>query len=218
MTNVTVGEVDWNIELPGQGGSRESDFMNLEEGENDVRVLAKPQQKYVHWVVDEMGKKRKVDCAIKDCPVCKRGQDGDRAKASWLVKVLNRKDNKVKLLEIGPQIFGGIQKLVDSKKWGPVSEYDITILRGAPGTKPLYTVVPSPHSPLTAEEKQAFAAFNERVDISRFVTPPAPAVVAEKLGWTMDSSSKPVSNDFKSGNGSATKTTKKPEISFDFDQ
>ena len=219
MTNTTYGsEVDWGTaELPGELGNRESDFMTTEEGDNEIRILSNPRQKYVHWVVDEVGKKRKIDCALDGCPVCKRGQDGDKAKAVWLTIVLSRKDNKVKILEIGSQIFAGIKKLVNNPKWGSVAEYDLNINRGPKDSKPLYTVMPSPRTPLTTEEKKMLLAFNERVDITKFVTPPTPALVCEKLGWAEAIPAKTVNSDFVPSKTQPQPQKKKPLIDFNFD-
>lgn len=225
MAQLTIGEVDWETgDLPGERG--ESDFLALEQGDNKGRVLSQPQQFYVHWVVDETGKKRKVNCAADGCPVCRRGQDTDKRQARWLIKFLSRKLGKVKLLEISSQVFKGIKTLVTDPEWGPATEYDINVKRGNPGSQPLYTVIPGRHSPLTNEEKQLLSSFNERVDVARFIAPPQPSVVAEKLGWEVtgsDNSSKNVNNDFRSGsngNGSVRPQTqaKKPNIDFDFDQ
>lgn len=226
MAHITIGEVDWETaELPGERTGI-SDFMVLEQGDNKGRVLSNPQQFAVHWVVDETGKKRKVNCATDGCPVCQRGQDTDKPQVRWLIKFLNRKGGKVQLLEISSQIMKGIITLVQDPEWGAVTEYDINVKRGIPGSQPLYNVIPGRRSPLTTEEKQSLLAFNDRVDISRFVTPPLPSVVAEKLGWSnVQSSNKSVSNDFRTGvkqgvnsPGKSQVTTNKPKIDFDFDQ
>lgn len=213
MTKIIIGEVDWTTtNLPGDNGGGKSDFMKLEAGDNKVRVLSAPQQHGVHWVNDETGKSRKVNCATSGCPVCLRNQDGDKPKASWILKVFNRKEGRVMLLEIGTQIFKGIRELVENKDWGPVSEYDITIKRGAPGAQPLYTVIPGRHAPVSGEEKKALEVFNERVDVARFINPPTPEYVAEQLGWDLTASTKTaVSNDFSS---SVSKS--KSAVNFDF--
>jgi len=228
MAQITVGEVDWNsMDVPGEGrGDRVSDFMQLKQGDNKGRVLSNPQQFAVHWVVDETGKKRKVGCAAIGCPVCQRGQDTDKPQARWLIKFYNREEARVQLLEISSQILKGVLNLVKDPDWGSVTEYDVNVKRGAPGTQPLYSVIPGRRAPLTADEKQALAAFNERVKIEKFIEAPTPAVVAEKLGWALGENTKTVTNDFRSssrtsnGNGSPSPQTagKKPNIDFDFDQ
>lgn len=214
MSQITIGEVEWGT----VGEERVSDFIVLKEGDNKVRVLTNPTQFASHWVVLDDGSKRKVVCATEGCPVCKRGQDGDKPQARWLIKVLSREDGVVKLLEIGPQVLRGIKDLANSEDWGNPVEYDINIRRGKPNTKPLYSVVPGRRAPLTGDEKAMLAAFNERVDTSRFITA-TPAAVAEKLGWAVEETgSKTVTNEFRSGNGAKTApAAKKSNVDFDFD-
>lgn len=223
MSQKTIGEVDWeNGDVPGDRPKedRPSDFMVLAQGDNKGRVLSNPQQFYVHWLNDETGQKRKVGCAVESCPVCKRGQDTDKAQTRWLIKFLDRTDSRIKLLEISSQIFKGIKTLVGDPDWGPVTDYDINVKRGPKGAQPLYTVVPSKRIPLTTEEKQALAVFNERVDVTRFTKSPTPAEVAEKLGWAPAADSKTVNNSFASGKGNGASTGKpvsKVPTDFDFD-
>lgn len=213
---VVLGEVSWN----DVSGERPSDFMELKEGDNEGRVVSNPVQYAVHWVEDEAGQKRKVNCAVHKCPVCLRGQDKDRPTARWMIKFLDRKDGRVKLLEIGTQILQGIKKLVqNTKHWGPCTEYDINITRGAKGTTPLYSVTPLRHSPLTSEEKQMLSVFNNEVEVSKFVSPLSPEEVLQKLGWDASTTaSKSVDNSFQSSKpGSAAPAPgKKPDMDFDF--
>jgi hypothetical protein len=219
MADIKFGEVDWeSADLPSD--NRESAFMQLKQGDNKVRVLSNPQQFAVHWVVDETGKKRKVNCATSGCPVCLRGQDGDKPQARWLIKVMNRETSKIKLLEITSQVLRGIKDLVKNADWGPVTEYDVYIKRAAPGTQPLYSVVPGRHAPITTEEKHLLAEFNKDIDVARFITPPTPEVLAEKLGWTLGANTKNVSNDFRSSGttgGTSARAGGKPAVNFDFD-
>lgn len=219
MSKITIGEVKWDeVEVPGQQ-SLKSDFMTLDVGDNKGRVLSNPQQFAVHWIVDDLGKKRRVNCATTGCPVCLRGQDGDKPTARWLIKFLNRKEGRVQLLEISSQVLGGIKTLVDDKEnWGPCSEYDVNIKRGNPGAQPLYTVIPGRRAPLTVDEKRMLSEFNDRVDISKFITPPTPEVVAEKLGWSTEDSGKNVNNEFKTSNGGGKSSSVKKQVQdWDFD-
>lgn len=221
---ITIGEVEWGTAAVsgGNGKDRVSDFMQLEQGDNKGRILSNPQQFAVHWVVDETGKKRKVNCATTGCPVCLRGQDGDKAQPRWLIKFYNRKENKVQLLEITSQVVNGVKDLVEDPEWGPVTDYDVNVKRGTPGSQPLYKVVPGRRAPLTTEEKQALAEFDSRVtSFDKFIKPPTPEAVSEKLGWSANSAPvKTTSNTFASGikTGGTATAAKKPEVDFDFDQ
>lgn len=177
MSENKFGQVGWNEELPSMG----NDFMNLELGENNIRVFTNPYQLVVHWYKDNTGSNRKIKCSIEDCPLCKKGV---KASYRWLIGIISREnDNQPKILEISSQIYVAIKNLVNNKKWGDVKMYDLTIKRNPPKSNPLYSVSPDPNKgPLSAEEKTLVKAFMERVDFSKFIKPSTPEEIAEKLG------------------------------------
>jgi hypothetical protein len=197
MSKTVFGEVDWNEgDVGGGGGNRASDFMKLKEGKSRVRVLGNPVQFYVHWIETPDGQKRKINSPISDPKLVKQLVDnGFKRQARWIVKVLDRSDGGVKLLEVSSQIFNGIKTLVQDEEWGPVTSYDVIIKRGSPGQQPLYQVTPCPKSPLDVEAKSALQAFNDRVDLTKLTQPAEPEKVREELGWstpTPAAKSKPV--------------------------
>lgn len=180
MTNssaeIKYGQVNWD-EGNVSGGN---DFMNLEQGDNEMRVLTKPYQFVVHWVKDSSGTTRKIRCAIENCPLCKKGE---KTQCRWYLGVLDRKSGQPRILEISSQIYLGIKKHVNNPKWGDVTAYDISINRGPKGSQPLYTVMGDPtKSPLTDAEKVLVKNFFERVDIAKFTQPLTPEEVLEKMG------------------------------------
>jgi hypothetical protein len=198
MAKLQYGEVEWDSVQVGRGdGQGGSDFLALKEGSNKIRIISNPTQFYVHWVVDSTNSKRKVNCAVEECPVCFRGQETDRAQVRWMVKALDRVENKIKLLELGPQLFKAIKQYYNEPEWGDVRGYDLNIKRGPKGSNPLYTVLPGNKSPLQAAEKKLYEDFNARVDVERIVSPPTPEAILEKLGWQSNNTAKAaVSNDF----------------------
>jgi len=165
-----------------------NDFMNLVEGNNNVRVVTNPFQFVVHWTKDATGSNRKIRCAINDCPLCRSGV---KAQTRWYLGVIDRKSGQTKILEIGSQIYKGVKDYVASPdwgemikhSWGEIMAYDINVKRGPKGTQPLYTVMGSPKmKDITAEEVTLVENFLERVDISKFTQPSTPEEVAEKMG------------------------------------
>jgi hypothetical protein len=183
MANRVVGQLSsW-----GDGDTGTSDFVRLEEGSNVFRCISSPYQFYSHWVEDATGQKRKVHCAMKDCPVCSRG---DNAKPSWYVAVLSDKTGKGGILEIGAQIFKQIKGLAMKKAWGDPRAYKIDIIRAPKGSQPLYTVSPEPKEPLTDEEKATAKEFMGRVDLQSMVEAPTPEAIAEKLGLEVKAKTK----------------------------
>lgn len=179
MNTVKYGELtSWDDADTNSGAN---DFMNLKEGDNVVRVVTNPYQFFVSWVKDQSGVNRKIRSAIENCPLVKAGYT---PKPRWYVGVLDRSSGLPKILEIPSTVFNAIKNYVNDPDWGDVRQYDLNIKRGPKGTPPaqLYSVMPKRPKPLTSEEKALLAAFQERVDINKFVKPPTPEEVAEKLG------------------------------------
>jgi hypothetical protein len=185
----TYGEIDWNSGDTAE--NQKTEFMKIEQGKSLVRVMGNPHQFYVNWLELPGGKKTKINSPLSSPALLKRLEDADFGKKPrWIVKVLDRSDDKFKLLEISSQIYKGIRELFNHPKWGPVTGYDVTITRASPGTQPLYTVTPDPKEPLDASLKQAFIEFNDKVDISALTREADPKKVCELLGWNMESESK----------------------------
>lgn len=162
-----------------------NDFLNLQEGENRVRVFTNPYQFYVAWVKDTSGANRKIRGAAKNCPLVKRGFD---VKPRWFIGVLDRKSGQPKILEISSQAYKGIRNYNASEEWGDIREYDVDVHRNPKGSQPLYEIMPCKPKPLTDEEKALIERFNERVDIAKFTQPPTPQEVEEKLAEYLGSS------------------------------
>ena len=176
------GEVDWNSADSSTG---KSDFMKLEEGENTVRIMSNPIQFYIHWCNGPDGSKRKFNSPVDDPAMIRRLEDsGFKRTARWFIKVLDRRDNQFKALEIGPQVFNGIKSLYTNKRWGKVTGYDITITRAPKGTQPLYSVTPNPHEPLPGDLKSKFQEFNDRINLEKIIAPSASSDIAEYMKWT----------------------------------
>jgi len=160
--------------------STPSDFMDLKEGDNVVRVITeRPYQFVIHWVKDATGTNRKVRCAMDDCPLCRKG---NKAQARWYLGVIDRRTNQAKILEISSQVYMGIKNYVADPEWGDVRRYDLNIKRAAKGTQPLYSVVVKPPVPLSERDKEMKASFLERVDINKFTQPSTPEEILEKIG------------------------------------
>jgi hypothetical protein len=187
MSKVVFGEIDWNAGDVSDGQGGKTDFMRLEQGKSRIRVMGNPTQFYIHWVDTPDGKKRKVNSPIGDPTVVRKLEDaGFKRRARWMVKVLDRADGSFKLLEIGSQIYNGIKNLYLDEDWGPVTQYDVTVDRGTPGSQPLYRVTPRPKSPLEGTFKDAYESFNDRVNLTKLTQPAEPDTVRELMGWSAD--------------------------------
>ena len=210
MADIVFGEIDWNSGDAGSGAGRASDFMRLVEGENVVRVMGNPVQYYVHWVTTADGSTRKINSPIDDADLVRRLEDaGFRRKPCWLVKVLDRNDETFKLLEIGPQIYNGVRGLFNHPKWGKVTDYDVSIMRGPRGSQPLYNVNPNPKEAIPSTLKTAYLDFNDRVNLEKLISPSDRATVLEVMGWTDETSHSDTSVD--------TSETSSNDDDFEFD-
>lgn len=194
MSEVVFGEIDWNSGDAGTGGAK-TEFMRLQQGTNTVRVMGNPHQFYIHWLELSDGSKKKINSPIGDQELLRELDElGFKRKPRWFVKVLDRSDETFKLLEIGSQIYNGIRALYNNPKWGKVTQYDLDVLRGKPGTNPLYSVQPNPKEALPPELKSSFQEFNDSINIDALTKPADPEEIRQMLGlspgsMTEDSSS-----------------------------
>ena len=215
MSTKVIGKLDnWgDADLGG------SDFMQLEEGNNPIRMVTSPYQFYIHWTKDSTGANRKIHCVVDDCPIC---QQGERAVARWYVGVINRKVDKLKLaiLEIGPQIFKQILGLAKKEKWGDPRKYDVDIERQPKGSQPLYIVSPEPKEGLNDEEKAAVREFLAKVDLGKMSLAPTADEVREKIGLSSPKKAvvSAVNNDFEDTTIPAVESSSDDDDDFDFDK
>jgi hypothetical protein len=183
MSEIVFGEIDWNDGDDSAAGSK-TEFMRLEPGENTVRIMANPVQFYIHWIETPDGKLKKVNSPVSSPELVRRLEEaGFKRRPKWMVKVLDRRDDTFKLLELGTQIYSGIKALFNHKKWGKVTAYDLTIERGPKGAQPLYRVTPDPKEALDAKFQEAFVKFNDNLNIDGLVQPADPSKIYELLGW-----------------------------------
>lgn len=214
MAKDTVsGEIDWNeADLPSPKGGGKNDYMRLKEGENVVRIMGNPVQSYIHWVTLTDGAQRKIVSPSSSPALVKKLEEaGFRRQPNWIIKVLDRSDDEFKLLEIGNQIYKGIQTLFNNPKWGKVTGYDISINRGPKGQQPLYSVTPNPKESLESAFKQKFVDFNDRINIDKLVSPMPAEEIAKMLGL---STSGPSARDEES---EAPKKVASKSFDFDFE-
>tara|TARA_B100000131_G_scaffold322863_1_gene378447 strand:- start:3103 stop:3717 length:615 start_codon:yes stop_codon:yes gene_type:complete len=204
MTDMVFGEVDWNA---ADSGGTKSSFMRLEEGENTVRVMGNPVQFYIHWIVKPDGSRQKVNSPVDTPELVRRLEDsGFRRQPRWLIKVLDRSDGEFRLLEVGPQIYNGIKALYNNSRWGKVTAYDVTIVKGPKGQQPLYSTTPNPKEALSSDFKTKFMEFNDRVNVEKLISPSSASEVCEHMGWSV--------SDYMTDEG---QTATDDEFDFDFE-
>lgn len=226
-----VGEVDWTA----TGLEKEEDkkdfkklpFLSMRTYNKvyRVRVVSKPLMYHCHWV-DINGKQQKVKCSLtKDCPVkdpktnvqCK----GQKARAGYYIKVIDREDNQVKVLDVGPQIIKAIAQLHQDEDWGDVKDYDIKIFKGAAGANPLYSVTPAKRSELTAEELEMVKITDDKTlpdgnknpeyfDIERLCKPLTVELIKKLIGEGEDEEVEVVKEPTRKAGRTPSAVTKTP--------
>jgi len=144
----------------GVGGG---DWMNLEEGENKVRIVSEFTDYGSHY--NNQIKKSVICLGKKDCEIC---QHGDVPKVQYLGWVIDRKDQEVKLLRIGHTIFKGIGELANNTeyKFDDLPSYDITIIRKGEGKDTRYnTIAARKDTKLTEEEEKKISKLKDPLEI-----------------------------------------------------
>ena len=147
-----MAELDWGSVRGGSSGES-TPFLRLETGLNQIRIVGKPYQVDIHWEDGLDGTKKKIICLGINCPLCKKGR---MPMQRFQVLCINRKTNKVEILEGGPKIFGEIKQYAVDPDYGDPTKYDFKIKKEGSGRETRYTVIAAPKkSDLTAEELEA---------------------------------------------------------------
>lgn len=166
-TKSAFGSVSWeSVDTSNGFKPRENTkdlYMRLEQGPNVVRVLTKPHQYSCHqWKVNpaDPGFGNRVNSSKFHGYDILEEKYNSKIKTRWMLYVIDRKTQSVKLLDISRAVFDGIKTLVnDTEDWGDPTQYDITITvdKNAPPAS-YYKVNPKtkkPLSPTDLELKQS---------------------------------------------------------------
>lgn len=120
-------------------------FFNPSQGDNKIRIVSMAGKKTrVHWTVYHGGQKKVcVRCPTEGCPICIAGE---KAKTNYILKVIDRATQTLRLYEFSKQIKDEIERLsVGLKKEkatasDSLSQYDINVEKGPKNANPLYHV------------------------------------------------------------------------------
>jgi len=128
-----------------------SGFFKIKAGQNRVRIVSEYEPFGNHYIKEE---KKSYTCSGKEeCKYCKAGlKPGLR----FLIWIIDREDNDIKIAQFGYMIISQIKELAVSEDWkfDSVPDYDMTIKKEGEGLATEYFVQPTPNkSPLTEEEK-----------------------------------------------------------------
>jgi hypothetical protein len=133
-------DMGWgDVKEPGTGGN--VDFMKLQSGQNQLRIVGRPSLIEIHWEKAVDGTTKKVICPGAGCPVCKGGHV---PMARYQVQVIDRADGKIKVLEGGPTIFNSIKSYAMDADYGDPTKYDMKVKKEGSGRETKYTIVAAP--------------------------------------------------------------------------
>jgi predicted Zn-ribbon and HTH transcriptional regulator len=123
---------------------------------------------------------REVNRTIK-CPVCKSTNMQDRRVSTKFVAIAIDENGKVGVLKKGPSVFKTIMDLIEAGY--SLNETPVLISRKGTGLDTEYSVIPTKgkDAPLTDEEKQAVADFQEGYDINQYTQPMSYENIERKL-------------------------------------
>jgi len=159
----------------GNQSKREIERVALGMGDTKIRLIGDVMPRYCYWVVTKDGKKMPVEClqfdretetfnaTVKD-PFKEIDPDvyADKPQFAYVCNVLDRKDNKVKLLDLRSTIYAQIVEYASNPEYGSPADsengYDLTVKKEKTGPLPQnvkYTIIPARSSkPLTTEERE----------------------------------------------------------------
>lgn len=161
-------EMDWNS-IPDSNSQEKVDFYKIKPGNNNrFRIAGKPGVIDIHWEKSVDGMNKKILCPGNDCHICKMGKT---PQTRYQVLVIDREDNKVKVLEGGPTIFNQIKNYAKEEDYGDPTKYDFKINKEGTGRETKYTLMPSPKkSDYTDEELELISTAKPLSEINRFKT------------------------------------------------
>lgn len=154
-----------------------------------VRVLDKaPVRAFLHF--GSMGR-RPVVCPQEGCPLCLRGEN---IATMWYINVLDREDDKVKVLEFKDQVREKIEKLMRELQKTAKSSFDVdpryfdlVLLRtGNTQNDTRYEAAKDGESDKGLPDDM----YNQRHDIGKVVRPMSVSEMRTRLGITESSSTK----------------------------
>jgi hypothetical protein len=133
-----------------------SNYMKFLEGENTFRVLSSAIVGYEYF--NKENKPIRSKLPFDETPNIKEGSE---VKHFWAFAVWNYKDERVQILELTQKsIMQYIKGLVDNKRWGNPTGYDITVSRTGTGLATEYTCRAEPHSTLEDKIAEAWSKAN----------------------------------------------------------
>lgn len=201
----------------GNQQKREIERVSLGLGDTKVRLVGDVMPRYCYWVVTKDGKKMPVEClqferetesfnsTVRD-PFKEIDADiyAEKPQFAYVCNVLDRKDNKVKLLDLRSTIYAQIVDYATNPEYGSPADsetgYDLTLKKEKTGPLPQnvkYTVIPARSSKALSDDERAL----ELYDLSKIFKR---QTYDEQKQWLLENTTLfagEVSDEFKASEG-----------------
>lgn len=201
----------------GNQQKRDIERVTLGLGDTKLRLVGDVMPRYCYWVVTKEGKKMPVECLqfdretesfnsnIRD-PFKEIDPDvyAEKPQFAYVCNVIDRKDSKVKLLDLRSTIYAQIVDYATNPEYGSPADvetgYDLTLKKEKTGPLPQnvkYTVIPARSSKALSEEEKAMELF----DLSKIFKR---QTYDEQKQWLLENTTLfagDVSDEFKSNEG-----------------
>lgn len=201
----------------GNQQKRDIERVTLGLGDTKLRLVGDVMPRYCYWVVTKDGKKMPVECLqfdretesfnsnIRD-PFKEIDPDvySEKPQFAYVCNVIDRKDNKVKLLDLRSTIYAQIVDYATNPEYGSPADsetgYDLTLKKEKTGPLPQnvkYTVIPARSSKALSEDEKAMELFDLNKIFKR-------QTYDEQKQWLLENTTLfagDVSDEFKSNEG-----------------
>lgn len=162
-----MAEMNWG-QIKSGGNGDATPYVKLQPGENRMRIVGLPYEVDIHWEETVDGSKKRIVCLGSGCPICKAGHIPQKR---FQILVIDRTDNKLKILEGGNSIFRQVKDYAMDPDYGDPTKYDIKIKKEGSGRETKYSVMASPKkSDLTAEETELLGGAKTLAEINKVKT------------------------------------------------
>jgi hypothetical protein len=181
-------------------------FFNPSQGDNKIRIVSMAGKKTkVHWVTYHNSEKKVcVRCPSEGCPICIAGE---KAKTNYILKIIDRATQTLRLYEFSKQIKDEIERLsVNLKKEkstanDSLSQYDLNVEKGAKNANPLYHVNIIGKNKLETNKEKLLAESdaelieNDILNIEELIKPWSVKRIREQV-YGIDENGNPVENKY----------------------
>jgi len=201
-------------------------FFTPSQGDNKLRIVSMAGKKTkVHWTLYHGGQKKVcVRCPSEGCPICIAGE---KPKTNYILRVIDRATQTLRLFEFSKQIKDEIERLSIGLKKDKstaddsLSQYDINVEKGPKNANPLYHVnIIGKNKLETNKEKLLHESDAELIEadsliIEDLIKPWSIKRIREQI-YGIDENGNPVQSKYNNNGGQQAGDTTTADTSFNY--